>query len=58
MVPDMEMHMKQKHVIEFLHEKENGTHSYSSTLAEHLWRPNSGCEHREVVTGTFQQWQQ
>jgi len=27
-------------------------------LAEYLWRPNSGCEHSEVVSGTFQQWQQ
>ena len=27
-------------------------------LAEHLWRPNSGCEHNEVEDGVFQQWQQ
>ena len=33
-------------------------YTHSSTLAEHLWRPNSGCEHREVVDGAFQQWQQ
>ena len=27
-------------------------------LAECLWRPNSGCEHSEVVGGVFQQWRQ
>ena len=27
----------------------NGTHWYSSTLAEHLWRPNSGHECSEAV---------
>ena len=36
----------------------NGTHWHSLTLAEHLWRPNSGCEHTEVVGGVFQQWRQ
>ena len=25
---------------------------------EHLWRPNSGCEHSEAVGGALQQWQQ
>jgi len=25
-------------------------------LAERLWRPNSGCEHSEVVSAVFQQW--
>ena len=36
----------------------NGTHWHLSTLAEHLWRPNSGCEHSEAVAGAFQQcWQ-
>ena len=25
-------------------------------LPECLWRPNSGCEHSEVVGGVFQQW--
>ena len=25
--------------------KENGIHWYLSTLAEHLWRQNRGCEH-------------
>jgi len=27
-------------------------------FAECLWRPNSGCEHSESVSGAFQQWQQ
>jgi len=26
-----------------------------STLAENSWRPNSGCEHSEVVGDAFQQ---
>ena len=34
----------------------HGTHWHSSTPAEHLWRPNSGCEHSEAVSGAFQQW--
>lgn len=29
--------------------KINCTHWYSSMLSEHLWRPNSGCEHIKVV---------
>jgi len=43
--------------LNFSMQKKNGTHWHSSTLAEHLWRPNSGCEHSEVVDGAFQQWQ-
>jgi len=31
---------------------------YSTTLGEHFWRPNSGCEHSEVVNNAFQQWWQ
>ena len=31
----------------------NDTHCHSSTLAEHLWRPESGCEHSEVWGGYF-----
>jgi len=38
--------------------RSNGTHWHSSTLAEHLWRPESGCEHSEVLSGAFQQWRQ
>ena len=38
--------------------RKNGTHWHSLMLAEHLWRPNSGCEHSEVVGGAFQQWWQ
>ena len=30
----------------------------SLTLAEHWWRPNSGCEHSEAVGGVFWQWRQ
>ena len=36
----------------------NGTHWHLSTLAEHLWRSNSRCEHSEAVGGAFQQWWQ
>jgi len=32
------------------------THWHSSALAECLWRPNSGCEHSELVSGVFQKW--
>ena len=38
--------------------RNNCTHWHSLMLAEHLWRPNSGCEHSEAVGATFQQWQQ
>ena len=31
---------------------------HSQIPAEWLWRPNRGCEHSTVVSGTFQQWQQ
>ena len=58
MVTDMEVHMKQKCVIELLCVEKNGTYWDSSTLTECLWRPNSGCEHSEAVGGAFQQWQQ
>jgi hypothetical protein len=36
----------------------NRTCWHSSTLAECLRCPNSGCEHGEVVGGAFHQWQQ
>jgi len=36
----------------------NGTNWYSLTLAERCWRPNSRCEHCEVVGSEFQLWQQ
>ena len=52
-VSDMEVGMKQKCTTEFW---KNSTHWHSSTLAEHWWSPNSGCEHSEVVGGAFQQW--
>ena len=31
----------------------NGTHWHSLMLAEHLWRPNNGCQHSEAVGGAF-----
>ena len=58
MAPDMEVHMKQRCGTEFLHVEKNCTHWHSLMLAEHLWRPNSGCEHGEEVGGGFQLWQQ
>ena len=54
---DLEVHMKENCATEH-HVEKNGTHWHSSTLAEHLWRPNSGCEHSEVVGSASQQWQQ
>ena len=42
----------------FPHTGINCTWWHSSVLAECLWGPNSGCEHREVVRGAFQLWSQ
>ena len=37
----------------------NYIHWFSLTLAECFWKPNSGCEYTETVSGPFQQrWQQ
>jgi hypothetical protein len=33
-------------------------HRHLLNIAEHLWGPNSGCEHSETMGGAFQQWQQ
>ena len=50
MVSDREVHMKQRGVSELLYaEKIAPTDIHSSTLAEHLCRPSSGCVHSEVV---------
>ena len=38
--------------------RKNSTHWHSPTLSEHLWRPNHGCEHSEVMGGDFLQGQQ
>ena len=56
MASDMEVQMKQKCVTEFLDVEKFCTHWHSSTLGEHLRRPNSGCEHTEAVGAAFQQW--
>jgi len=58
MASEMEVCMKQKCVVKVLQLKKKWTLSHSSILTEHLWRPNSGCEHSEAVGGVFQQWQQ
>jgi len=58
MTSDMEVQTKQSCGMEFLHVEKNGPHQHSLTLAERLWKPNSGCEHSEVAGGAFQQWQQ
>jgi len=34
------------------------THWHSQTPPEHLWGPNSGCQHSEVMGGALQQWWQ
>ena len=36
--------------------RKHSTHWHLLKLAECWWRPNSGCEHSEVVGGAFQQW--
>jgi len=56
--PDVEVHMKQRCVIEFLHVEKSGSHWHSLMLAECLWRPNCGCGHSETVDGAFQQRRQ
>ena len=54
MVSDMKVHVKRRcHWIP-PHGKK-GTHLHALTLAESLWRPNSGFGHSDVVGGTFQQ---
>jgi len=54
MPSDMEVCEKQRCVPEFLHVGKNSTHWHSSTLAEHLWGSNSGCEYIEAVVGACQ----
>jgi len=49
MVPDMEVHMKQGYVTEFIHVEKNCTHWHSLTFAELLSRLDSGYEYSEVV---------
>lgn len=41
MASDMEVRMKQRCVTELLHERKNGSHWHSMTLADWLWRSNS-----------------
>ena len=50
---DMEVCMKQRFITEFLHAEK-----IAPTFVEHLWTPNSGYEHSEVVGAVFQQLQQ
>lgn len=56
MASDMEVCMKQRGGTEFFHDGKNGTHWYSLTLTERLWRPSSACEHSGVVGAAFQHW--
>jgi len=51
MVSDMEVHMKKWCVTELFHVEKIA----AVDLAEHLWRPNSECEHSEAVDSVFQQ---
>lgn len=54
-VSDLEVQMKQRCRTEFLceEEKKKCTLWYSLMLAVHLWWPNRGCEHSEIVGGVF-----
>ena len=51
MASGIEMHMKQWYVTELFHVEKIA----AVDLAEHLWRPNSECEHSEAVDSVFQQ---
>lgn len=55
-VSDTEVPMKQRCWIKFLSAEKKWHPWHSLMLAEHLWKPNSRCEHAEVVGGVFQQW--
>ena len=58
-VSDMKVHMKQRGVTEFLQPEimaRIDLRQHLNIYAEHLGRPNSGCELREVASGAFQQW--
>lgn len=57
MASDMEVHMKQWCCWIPLCGK-SGTHWYSSTFSDCLWRTNSGFEHSKAVGSMFQQWWQ
>jgi len=48
--------LKQRCRTEFLRVDKMASTDNSSMLAECLWRPNSGCEHREAAGGVLQQW--
>ena len=55
MVSSIEVYIKQRYVIEFLHaEKKIVPSDILSQLLNYLWRPNSGCDHSEVEGGAFQ----
>jgi len=53
MASDVEMHMKQRCVTEFLHLEKNDTPSHSSSLAESFWSSNSGHKHSEEISDAF-----
>ena len=57
MVSDMEACVKQRCIIEFLHVEKDFSHWCLLMLAVCLWKPNSGCEHSDEVSGIFQPWQ-
>jgi len=54
MASDMEVYMKKRCLIEFSMQKKENVSIDILMLAEHLWRPNTGCEHSEVVGTAFQ----
>ena len=56
MVSDMEVQMKERCATKLLCVEKIAPTDILWMLAEHLWRPNIGCEHSEVVSGVFQQW--
>jgi len=57
MASEMEVHMKQMCVTDFLCEEKMATSDIHQQLLI-TWRLNSGCEHTEEVAGAFQQGQQ
>ena len=58
MGPDMEVQMKQRCVLPAQKKKKEWHPVTFINACEHLWRPNHGCEHSEVMGGDFLQGQQ
>ena len=56
MLSDVEVCMKQRCLTKFLPSENTVPIDNSSAVIERLWRPNSGSEHSEGVSGVLEQW--